>query len=60
MAELINFECLKIVRHDFPSVNGKCNLLVTEEQNLALLRRSKMAAKALFRSEQKGKQLRGL
>jgi hypothetical protein len=45
MAKLLNFECLKIVRQAFPSVNGKCNLLVTEGQNLALLRRSKMMAK---------------
>ena len=48
MAKLINFERLKIVRHAFPSVNGKCNLLVTEEQNVALLSRSKMMAKPMF------------
>ena len=48
MAKRINFERIQIVRHGFLSVNGKCNLLVTEEQNLALLSRSKMAAKPLL------------
>ena len=52
MAKLINFECLKIVRHAFPSVNGKCNLLVTEEQNVALLSRSKIAANDRLWGEQ--------